>query len=90
LYKEAERIIGWAQTTLRDLKSIAERYELSLRNDKLSWNHHKEIASLKLIEGDEKGNYLLENPLWIATMPQDASSRVKASGMGILKSGERR
>ena len=55
LYQEAEKVLGWAQTSLRDLKYIADQYEMSLRNDKLTWNHHKEVASLKTIEEDEKG-----------------------------------
>lgn len=35
--------------SLRNIKYVAECFEMSLRNDKLEWSHHAEVASLKLI-----------------------------------------
>ena len=37
------------------MKSIAERFQLSVRTDKLSWRHHYEVASIKLIGEIKKG-----------------------------------
>jgi hypothetical protein len=39
--------IGFTSGTLRNLVSVAARVPMSLRNDKLTWNHHKEIAALE-------------------------------------------
>ena len=39
------------------LKSIAERYELLLRNNNLTWNHHYEVASLKKTYRPETGKW---------------------------------
>ena len=32
---------------LRDYKWVADNVELSLRNDNLTWSHHREIAKLE-------------------------------------------
>ncbi len=39
-YKEAEEITGFTKGHLRNLKMYAEAYDLSSRNDKLSFKHH--------------------------------------------------
>ena len=61
LYKEAEEILNSDKNSLMNLKSIAERFEFSLRNENLSWNHHKEVSSLKLIEQDHAGKLKLSD-----------------------------
>ena len=50
LYKEAEIITGVEQRTLEDLKRISGLFEITLRHVNLSWSHHREVSSLKLIE----------------------------------------
>lgn len=45
-YKEAIEKTGLDYGTLRDYKWVAEKVDLSLRNDKLDYQHHKQIASL--------------------------------------------
>jgi len=44
LYQNAAVILGYEEKTLREFKSIAGRFELSARADKLLWRHHYEIA----------------------------------------------
>jgi len=57
VYKKASQVIGLDETTLRNYKYISElyKYELSLRNDNLYWQHHKEVASLKTIKETADG-----------------------------------
>ena len=50
LYQEAARILGLEVAYLRQLKSLAVKYELLDRSNRLSWKHHKEVASIKRIE----------------------------------------
>lgn len=63
LYKRAAEVTGLSEGTLRDYAWIASGFEMSLRKDKLTYNHHKEVASLKLIATDPKGKlFLSEEP----------------------------
>jgi N6-adenosine-specific RNA methylase IME4 len=43
------------------LKSLAENIEMSWRHDKLSWQHHYEVASIKKTEEDKKGRLKLSD-----------------------------
>lgn len=45
-YQEALEKTGLDYQTLRDYKWVASSVPLSLRNDKLSFHHHREVASL--------------------------------------------
>jgi len=56
-YKEAEGILGYTQGALRNMKSLSDQIELSWRHDKLSWQHHCEVASLRLIERSKDLDY---------------------------------
>jgi hypothetical protein len=49
LYERAAGILHVEESTLRNYKYMAEVLQLSLRNDKLGWHHHYEVASLKQI-----------------------------------------
>jgi len=55
-YEEALEKTGLDYQTLRDYKWVASHVPLSLRHDKLSFHHHREVASLDT----EKQVYLLE------------------------------
>lgn len=55
LYERAERILEFTQGTLRNLKGLSERFELSCRHDNLSWQHHYEVASIKTLAKNKKG-----------------------------------
>ena len=47
-YAEAIQKTGLEYQTLRDYKWIASKIPLSLRNDKLSYHHHRQVANLPL------------------------------------------
>jgi len=50
LYEQAAEIVELEYGYLRDLKYVSEMFELSARADKLSFRHHREVASIKSIE----------------------------------------
>ena len=62
LYQEAGKILGIDSSSLMTLASIAARFEILLRNKNLSWNHHKEVASVKLLVEDKKGRLSYGGP----------------------------
>lgn len=45
-YVEAARITGYDVASLRNMAWVASQFELSLRNDKLTWSHHVLLAPL--------------------------------------------
>jgi hypothetical protein len=45
-YSEAARATGFDRATLRNMAWIAERVDRSVRNEKLSWDHHVIVSSL--------------------------------------------
>jgi len=45
-YAEAARVTGYDVASLRNMAWVASRFELSLRNDKLTWSHHVLLAPL--------------------------------------------
>lgn len=55
-YAEAARVTGYDVASLRNMAWVASRFDLSLRNDKLSWSHHVLLAPL---EPEEQRKWLL-------------------------------
>ena len=49
-YVEAMDATGIKYETLRDYAYVARKIELSLRNDNLSWTHHRAVADLTPVE----------------------------------------
>lgn len=49
-YAEAARVTGYDVASLRNMAWVASRFDLSLRNDKLTWSHHVLLAPLELQE----------------------------------------
>lgn len=49
-YAEAARVTGYDVASLRNMAWVASRFELSLRNDKLTWSHHVLLAPLGVDE----------------------------------------
>ena len=47
MYSQALDSLDYEYQTLNDYKWVASKVEFSLRKESLSYNHHKEIASLK-------------------------------------------
>lgn len=54
-YAEAARVTGYDVASLRNMAWVASRFDLSLRNDKLTWSHHVLLAPL---EPDEQRKWL--------------------------------
>jgi hypothetical protein len=52
-YAEAARVTGYDVASLRNMAWVASRFDLSLRNDKLSWSHHVLLAPLDFGEQSE-------------------------------------
>jgi len=57
LYERASKIIEYDKRTLEGFKYIAEKYEITLRNVNLSWQHHKEVSSIKKTHRPETGKW---------------------------------
>lgn len=54
-YAEAARVTGYDIASLRNMAWVASRFDLSLRNDRLTWSHHVLLAPL---EPDEQLKWL--------------------------------
>lgn len=46
MYVEAARITGYDPKSLRNMRYVSSRFDLSLRKDNLTWSHHALLASL--------------------------------------------
>ena len=60
-YKKAAEITGLAEQTLRLHASMAGQFELLMRVNNLSYQHHREVASIKLIATDKDGKLFLSD-----------------------------
>ncbi len=45
-YAEAAKITGYDPKSLRNMRYVSSRFELSLRRDNLTWSHHALLAGL--------------------------------------------
>jgi len=54
-YAEAVKITGYDVKSLRNMRYVASRFEMSLRRDILSWSHH---ALLAAFDSDEQKHWL--------------------------------
>ena len=50
-YSEAAKITGYDPKSLRNMRYVSSRFELSLRRDNLTWSHHVLVAAF---ESDEQ------------------------------------
>ncbi len=55
MYAQAARITGYDRKSLRNMRYVSSRIELSLRKDNLTWSHHALLASL---ESEEQRHWL--------------------------------
>ncbi len=55
LYERAAGILNVEISSLRTIKSVTEKYEMLLRNNNLSWNHHKELSAIKKVSKSKSG-----------------------------------
>ena len=61
LYKRAAEVTGFNDGTLRQFASLSSQFELLCRHNTLSYQHHREVASIKLIAEDAKGKLSLSD-----------------------------
>jgi hypothetical protein len=50
MYVAAARVTGYDPKSLRNMRYVASRFDLSLRKDKLTWSHHALLAGLEVSE----------------------------------------
>ena len=75
-------MLGMEDATLRNFASLADRFELSLRRDNLSYGHHKEVQGIKTIETSADGKLYLSDVAEI----QNHAARIRI--MSERKAGE--
>lgn len=61
LYKRAAEITGLNDGTLRKFASLSSQFELFRRRHNLTWAHHTEVASIKMIGTDKDGKLFLSD-----------------------------
>ena len=47
MYSQAARVTGYDRKSLRNMRYVSSRFELSLRRDDLTWSHHALLASFE-------------------------------------------
>lgn len=74
-YSEAARVTGYDVASLRNMAWVASRFEVSLRNDKLTWSHHVLLAPL---EEEERRRWIaraVEQKLSVADLRVELRTR---------------
>lgn len=61
LYERAAGIVDYTPQVLNDFKSIADKFQISCRHEKLTFQHHKEVASLKKTHRPDTGKWKVSN-----------------------------
>ena len=55
LYKRAAEITGLSESALQQFKSMTGRFQICLRKQGLSFQHHEEVQGIKRITTDDNG-----------------------------------
>ena len=84
-YTEAARITGYDKKTLRNLRYVASRFDLSLRRDNPTWTHHMLLAAL---EPDEQ-KYWLDRALADGLSVDDLRIELRSAGRGHYSTASR-
>jgi hypothetical protein len=61
LYKRAASILGYQEQSMKQFKILADSFGLKFRRLNLSWAHHQEVASLKIIKEESGGKLYLSD-----------------------------
>ncbi|HUC08198.1 MAG TPA: hypothetical protein VMR96_08910 [Solirubrobacterales bacterium] len=77
-YSEAARATGYDRATLRNMAWIADRVDKSVRNEKLSWDHHVLVSSLT----PEEQKHWLERAEQEKLTVADLKLELRARGQG--------
>jgi len=75
MYTEAIKITGYDYGSLRNMASLAQKFELSRRHDKLSWDHHAAVGGLTPAEQD----YWLDQAVALKWSREDLRTELRAA-----------
>lgn len=87
-YVEAARVTGYDVASLRNMAWVASRFDLSLRNDTLTWSHHVLLAPL---EPEEQRRWLqraTEERFSVADLRIELRARRERGGRGEVGADE--
>jgi hypothetical protein len=85
-YSEAVKITGYDAKSLRNMRYVASRFDLSLRRDNLSWSHHALLAGLEVDERDHWLRRAVDDKLSV----DDLRVELRAACRGGYKSSKNR
>ncbi len=87
MYKKALEDLEYEYETLRNIKYIAANVKMSLRNDNLTFNHHKEVAKLEPDKQKEFLDKAVEEKLSVRDLRR-AIVKVDIQAKAVLPSGK--
>jgi len=87
LYKKAGKILEIDESQLRKIKSISERFEMLLRSNNLSWNHHYQVISIKKIKEKKDGKLELSKEPDMEKM-QELLEKAEKNNLSVRELGE--
>ncbi len=83
MYTEAIKITGYDYGSLRNMASVAQKFNLSRRRDKLSWEHHATVGGLAPDEQD----YWLDRAVALKWSREDLRTELHAAErLGVSQS----
>jgi hypothetical protein len=82
MYVQAAKVTGYDPKSLRNMRYVASRFDLSLRRDNLTWSHHALVASLER----EAQGYWLERAVNDRLSVEDLRLELRADRRGGLDS----
>lgn len=75
MYREASEVLGLAEKTLRNLKYVASKVQLSSRGDNLSFTHHREVAAFSPERQKEILSWAAENRASVRMLQDEIKRR---------------
>jgi hypothetical protein len=78
MYVTAAKITGYDRKSLRNMRYVSSRFDLSLRRDNLSWSHHALLASFD----PEAQCYWLERAIGDRLSVEDLRGELRAERRG--------
>jgi N6-adenosine-specific RNA methylase IME4 len=71
MYSQVAEETGLSNGSLRDMKWVAERFELSERSDNLPWSHYRQVAALPPDKRDELLDEAVDNGWSVRELRQE-------------------
>ncbi len=82
LYSQAAKVTGYDAKSLRNMRYVASRFDLSLRKDNLTWSHHALLASLEPEEQREWLERAVHDRLSVADLRVELRADRRGGGEG--------